>query len=138
MEGKPSVGRIAVDLILDGKLLPPHEYQRLWRLGIYRRMGQLGCVGKFCGLGIDRGLGKLVSLGHVRCVGIDGRMGQLVCMGQLSRMGFLGCVGQLGCLGFLGCVGQQHQRRKITSTTWGLGAFSQHGVCLSQSANVGE
>ena len=80
MEGKPPIGRTASDFILVGRLLPPHEY-RFWRLGIYRGVGQIGCLGKFCSLGIDCRLGMLVSLSHVGCLGIDGRMGQLGCLG---------------------------------------------------------
>jgi len=74
MEAKPAVGRTAIDFILVGRVLPPLEY-KLWCLGIYRRVGQLGCLGKFCGLGIDCRLGKLVSLSHIGCLGIDGRLG---------------------------------------------------------------
>ena len=75
MESQPAVGCTAIDFILVGRLLPPHEY-RFWGLGIYRRVGQLGCLGKFCSLGIDCRLGKLVSLGYFRCLGINRRMGQ--------------------------------------------------------------
>jgi len=80
MESQPALGRTAIDFILVGRLLPPHEY-RFWCLGIYRGVGQLGCLGKFCSLGIDCRLGKLVSVRYVRCLGIDGRLGQLGCLG---------------------------------------------------------
>ena len=58
MERKPAVGRTAIDFILVGRVLPPHEY-RLWFLGIYRRLGQLGCVGLHGCMGIDCRVGQL-------------------------------------------------------------------------------